>query len=80
MTKIIKEEIKEMKDISHPNLCQFIGAVVESPNVAILNEVCGKGSLEDVLYNDDVDLGWDFRFSLLKVGCNEIIIWQGLTI
>ena len=67
LTDMIRWEIKQMKDIKHPNLCAFIGAVIESPHVAVLNEVCGKGSLEDILYNDDMELGWDFKYSMMKV-------------
>jgi len=63
----LRWEVKEMRDIKHPNLCLFIGACIDTDHVAILNEVCGKGSLEDILSNDDIDLGWDFRYSMMKV-------------
>jgi len=66
LTEDIRWEIKQMRDLKHPNLCMFVGAVTESPHVSILNEVCGKGSLEDILSNDDIDLGWDFRYSMMK--------------
>ena len=56
-----------MRDIKHPNLCLFIGACIDTEHVAILNEVCGKGSLKDILSNDDIDLGWDFKYSMMKV-------------
>ena len=71
-----------MRDIKHPNLCLFIGACIDTDHVAILNEVCGKGSLEDILSNDDIDLGWDFRYSMLKVWsifafsfCDDLHLW-----
>jgi len=62
----LRWEVKEMRDIKHANLCLFIGACIDTEHVAILNEVCGKGSLEDILSNDDIDLGWDFRYSMMK--------------
>ena len=34
-----------------------------TPNIAIISEYCSKGSLNDVLLNDDVPLTWNFRFS-----------------
>lgn len=33
------------------------------PNITIISEYCSKGSLNDVLLNDDVPLNWNFRFS-----------------
>ena len=56
-----------MREIQHPNLCAFVGAIIENPRVAILTELCGKGSLLDILANDDMDIGWDFKYSMLKV-------------
>ena len=73
LNDILRWEIKQMKDLKHPNLCLFIGACLTSPNVSILNEVCGKGSLEDILYNDEITLGWNFRYSMLKVGAILLI-------
>lgn len=67
LSEDLRWEIKEMRDIKHPNLCLFVGACIDDNHVCILNEVCGKGSLEDILSNDDIDLGWDFRYSMLKV-------------
>ena len=61
-----------MRDIKHANLCLFIGACIDTEHVAILNEVCGKGSLEDILSNDDIDLGWDFRYSMMKVSFMDL--------
>ena len=50
--------------LDHPNLCKFIGAVVRDPViVAIISEYCPKGSLNDVLQNDDIPLNWGFRLS-----------------
>ena len=54
--------------IDHPNLCKFVGATLTDapPNIAIINEYCPKGSLNDVLQNEDIPLSWDFRFSFAK--------------
>ena len=50
--------------LDHPNLCRFIGATLKDPtNSAIISEYCPKGSLNDVLLNDDIPLNWGFRFS-----------------
>ena len=68
----LREEIKQVREMNHPNLCLFVGACLESPHICVLNEVCGKGSLEDILANDDVALGWDFRYSMLKDICRGL--------
>ena len=52
-----------LREIYHPNLCKFIGATVKVPNIAIITEYGPKGSLNDVLQNDDIPLNWGFRFS-----------------
>ena len=38
----LRKEIKEMRDLKHPNVTNFIGACLDSPNVAILIELAGK--------------------------------------
>ena len=55
------------RKLDHPNLCRFIGATVkETANFCIISEYCPKGSLNDVLQNDDVPLNWGFRFSFAQ--------------
>ncbi|XP_071799685.1 atrial natriuretic peptide receptor 1-like isoform X2 [Asterias amurensis] len=68
LDKRIRKEVKQVRDIHHANLCKFMGGCVDVPNVAIATEYCPKGSLTDVLLNDDVPLNWSFRFSF----CSDI--------
>ncbi|KAM3936775.1 atrial natriuretic peptide receptor 1-like [Leptodactylus fuscus] len=63
ISKTIRREVKQIRDLDHPNLCKFIGGCIEVPDVAIITEYCPKGSLSDVLLNEDVPLNWGFRFS-----------------
>uniref|UniRef100_A0A671U4B8 Guanylate cyclase n=1 Tax=Sparus aurata TaxID=8175 RepID=A0A671U4B8_SPAAU len=63
LSKTIRQEVKQVRELDHPNLCKFIGGCVEVPNVAIVTEYCPKGSLNDVLLNEEVPLNWGFRFS-----------------
>ncbi|KAK3592578.1 hypothetical protein CHS0354_018845 [Potamilus streckersoni] len=65
----LRMEIVQLKELRHTNLVTFIGACLEYPHVCILTEGCPKGSLEDLLANDNVKLAWDFKFSLLKDIC-----------
>ena len=50
------------RNVEHPNICRFIGGCVELPNISIVTEYCAKGSLNDVLMNDDIPLNWGFRW------------------
>ncbi|XP_056884431.1 atrial natriuretic peptide receptor 1-like isoform X3 [Takifugu flavidus] len=63
LSKTIRQEVKQVRELDHPNLCKFIGGCVEAPNVAIVTEYCPKGSLNDVLLNEEIPLNWGFRFS-----------------
>ncbi|KYO35170.1 atrial natriuretic peptide receptor 1-like [Alligator mississippiensis] len=63
LSKSIRKEVKQVRELDHPNLCKFVGGCVEVPNIAIVTEYCPKGSLNDVLLNEDIPLNWGFRFS-----------------
>ncbi|XP_041474147.1 speract receptor-like [Lytechinus variegatus] len=66
MSRILRKELKEMRDLCHPNLCQFIGACPDPPNICILTEYCTRGSLQDILENDDIKLDEMFIASLVS--------------
>ncbi len=55
----------QLKDTHHDHLVRFIGACVESPLCALLTEYCPRGSLQDILEDDDIQLEWNFRYSLV---------------
>ena len=61
-----------MRELRHDNLVPFLGACVESGHICILMPFCSRGSLEDVLDNEDYRLDNMFIASLvadlLKVG------------
>lgn len=64
----------QLKDLRHDNICAFIGACTESPNICIITEYCSRGSLKDVLENEDVKLDNMFLASMvadiIRVGDN----------
>lgn len=55
----------QMKDMRHENINTFVGIFHDCGVFAILTEFCSRGSLEDLLTNEDVKLDWMFKSSLL---------------
>jgi hypothetical protein len=55
----------QVRDVTHENTVRFVGACIDSPVVLCLTEYCPKGSLKDVLENDELQLDWNFRMSLI---------------
>ncbi|XP_055995313.1 atrial natriuretic peptide receptor 1-like [Ostrea edulis] len=64
MTDLV--ELRAMRDFIHPNVNPFIGACIESPDICFLFLYGSKGSLQDVLENDDIKLEWAFKVAILK--------------
>ena len=55
-----------MKDMNHENINTFIGLSVHNSDVYILSQYCSKGSLQDILENDDINLDKMFKMSLIN--------------
>ena len=66
LTDKLREEIKCVRESQHANLVNFVGACIDEPNVCVLTTFATKGSLDDILLNDDIKLPWDFRDSIMK--------------
>ncbi|XP_072361836.1 retinal guanylyl cyclase 2-like [Scyliorhinus torazame] len=54
-----------MKDFRHENINLFLGFFHDCGMLAIVTEFCIRGSLLDLLRNEDVKLDWMFKSSLL---------------
>ncbi|VVC38134.1 Adenylyl cyclase class-4/guanylyl cyclase,Receptor, ligand binding region,Protein kinase [Cinara cedri] len=65
ITRAMKKELKVMRDLRHENLNGFIGACTDPPNICIVTEYCNRGSLKDILENEDVKLDNMFVASLV---------------
>ncbi|XP_063626403.1 atrial natriuretic peptide receptor 1 [Cydia splendana] len=65
LNKKLMWEIRQARNVSHENTARFIGACVDCPLVFVLTEYCPKGSLKDVLSNEEIQLDWNFRTSLV---------------
>uniref|UniRef100_A0A3B4UB05 Guanylate cyclase n=1 Tax=Seriola dumerili TaxID=41447 RepID=A0A3B4UB05_SERDU len=54
-----------LRDMRHENLNLFLGLFFDSGIFGVVTEHCSRGSLEDLLNNEDVRLDWMFKSSLL---------------
>lgn len=55
----------QLRDMRHENINLFLGLFFDSGIFGIVTEHCTRGSLEDLLINEDVRLDWMFKSSLL---------------
>uniref|UniRef100_A0A8C1FYE5 Guanylate cyclase n=1 Tax=Cyprinus carpio TaxID=7962 RepID=A0A8C1FYE5_CYPCA len=58
-------DVFELVDMRHENVNPFLGFFHDCGVFAIVTEYCSRGSLEDLLLNDDVKLDWMFKSSLI---------------
>ncbi|XP_076309160.1 guanylate cyclase 32E-like isoform X2 [Tachypleus tridentatus] len=65
ITRKMKKEMKTIRDIQFDNINPFVGACVDPPNICIITEYCSRGSLKDILENEDVKLDNMFIASLI---------------
>uniref|UniRef100_A0A670Z5M0 Guanylate cyclase n=1 Tax=Pseudonaja textilis TaxID=8673 RepID=A0A670Z5M0_PSETE len=73
LTRQVLFELKHMRDIQFNHLTRFIGACIDPPNICIVTEYCPRGSLQDILENESINLDWMFRYALI----NDIV--KGMT-
>uniref|UniRef100_I3JCH5 Guanylate cyclase n=1 Tax=Oreochromis niloticus TaxID=8128 RepID=I3JCH5_ORENI len=55
----------KMKDLRNENVNPFLGFFLDCSMFAIVTEHCSRGSLQDLLRNEDVKLDWMFKSSLM---------------
>ncbi|XP_021348353.1 atrial natriuretic peptide receptor 1-like [Mizuhopecten yessoensis] len=65
LTRAVLMEFHQLQTMQHQNLARFTGACIEPMKCAILMEYCPRGSLQDIIENDDINLDWTFRYSLI---------------
>lgn len=67
-----------MKDLRNENVNPFLGFFSDCPMFAVVTEHCSRGSLQDLLRNEDVKLDWMFKSSLLLdlIKVNQNILWS----
>uniref|UniRef100_A0AAR2KHG6 Guanylate cyclase n=1 Tax=Pygocentrus nattereri TaxID=42514 RepID=A0AAR2KHG6_PYGNA len=55
----------QLRDMRQENLNLFLGLFLDSGIFGVVTEHCSRGSLEDLLSNEDMRLDWMFKSSLL---------------
>ncbi|XP_052805172.1 atrial natriuretic peptide receptor 1-like isoform X4 [Mya arenaria] len=61
VTAALKREMNEIRQLNHRNINPLVGACVEPLKVCLLAVYCPKGSLQDVLENDNIKLDQIFK-------------------
>ncbi|KAH6942257.1 hypothetical protein HPB50_002077 [Hyalomma asiaticum] len=65
LTRTLKKQLNLLRDLRHDNLCSLVGVCVEPPNVCVVTDYCSRGSLRDLLDNEDIRLDNMFVASLV---------------
>ncbi|XP_060078089.1 atrial natriuretic peptide receptor 1-like [Ylistrum balloti] len=63
VTDNVMKEINQMRNLKNANVNPLIGASVEPEKIFLVSEYCSKGSLLDVLLNDNINLDRIFKIS-----------------
>lgn len=63
----LRIEIKQRRLASHNNILKFIGVIIEPfSRTALIHDYCKKGSLQDLLEDDNLELDWSFKYSMMN--------------
>uniref|UniRef100_A0AAQ5XZU6 Guanylate cyclase n=1 Tax=Amphiprion ocellaris TaxID=80972 RepID=A0AAQ5XZU6_AMPOC len=65
VTHVTSFLLPQMKDLRNENVNPFLGFFLDCSMFAVVTEHCSRGSLEDLLRNEDVKLDWMFKSSLV---------------
>lgn len=65
ISRDIMKEMRLLRDLRHDNINSFIGAVVEPMRTLLVTDYCAKGSLYDIVENEDIKLDEMFIASLV---------------
>uniref|UniRef100_A0A1B0CUZ5 Guanylate cyclase n=1 Tax=Lutzomyia longipalpis TaxID=7200 RepID=A0A1B0CUZ5_LUTLO len=65
ISRDIMKEMRLLRDLRHDNINSFIGACVEPMRILLVTDYCAKGSLYDIIENEDIKLDDLFIASLV---------------
>eukprot|EP00794_Sanderia_malayensis_P009713 gene9713-10700_t len=73
ITKDMLIKLKQIRDLNHANINRFIGICCEQTELMVVSYFCPKGSLQDVLQNNDIEIDWMFKFSFAADICRGML-------
>lgn len=62
----LKNELSEIRSLSHWNVEKLLGVILDPPNVSLVTDVAGMGSLFDILHKKHIPIMWDVKYSMLQ--------------
>ncbi|CAG5117840.1 unnamed protein product, partial [Candidula unifasciata] len=60
------QELNKLMELKHQNVTAFVGACVDPGRILLLWEYCPKGSLQDIIRNQNIKLDQLFQFALCQ--------------
>ncbi len=70
-------DLNKIRELAHDNVNRFIGICTEIPHVCYLMAYASRGSLQDIIANDDINLSMDFKVSfILDIACGMWYLLQ----
>lgn len=64
-TRALQLEVKTVQDLTHDHIARFIGICIDPKHQYIVTEYCPKGSLQDILQNEEIKLDTMFKHSIM---------------
>ncbi|XP_050310178.1 receptor-type guanylate cyclase Gyc76C-like [Anthonomus grandis grandis] len=65
ISREVMKEMRLLRDLRHDNVNSFIGACVQPTSLLLVTDYCAKGSLYDIIENEDIKLDKMFVASLV---------------
>ncbi|CAB3405149.1 unnamed protein product [Caenorhabditis bovis] len=66
LTRNVRMEIAQLQESANPNIIGFLGMMVQAPDVFVVYELAQRGSLKDILDNDELPLDDIFMKQMTK--------------
>ncbi|KAH9518864.1 hypothetical protein Btru_006448 [Bulinus truncatus] len=69
LTKDLLQQLNKLMELKHQNITAFVGACVDPGRILLLWEYCPKGSLQDIIWNQNIKLDQMFKFAI----CQDVV-------
>ncbi|KAK3742363.1 hypothetical protein QZH41_019299, partial [Actinostola sp. cb2023] len=65
VTREVKTEIRQACELRHVNINPYLGLCIDPLDVCVISEHCTKGRLQDILFDENLNLDWNFKMSFV---------------